>query len=338
MKLSLIHWHIELSSICTLKCPRCPRAELPDSLLNKQLTLAFFQTQITASVIKDIKKITFCGNDGDPIYCKDVIEIIKWIKDINPSIVIVLVTNGSHKKDVWWRELGVVLNEYDEIHWSLDGWDQQSNEIYRVNSDWESTINGIRAFSEVNSTTYKVWDTIVFKFNEERIADIEQLARINNFDLFQLTLSTKFGSKYPDAYSTADALEPSGKFIPDGHRFEREFTNLSNKKRFSENIKDIYKGIIKELPDPKLCFIGNKGVFLNSHGEFYPCCWTANRYEHNKSWLDLGKSKFNLHNRTFKEIINDEFWSNDFLKFDSWECKTKCNSSMLEDKNYILDW
>ena len=48
------HWHIEASSICSLACPRCPRAELPDNLLNRQLTLSFFQKQIGADVVVDV--------------------------------------------------------------------------------------------------------------------------------------------------------------------------------------------------------------------------------------------------------------------------------------------
>jgi MoaA/NifB/PqqE/SkfB family radical SAM enzyme len=91
-KLSLLHWHIELSSICTLKCPRCPRAEVPDSLLNKQLSLDFFKNQIGKDAIKQMRKITFCGNDGDPIYCNDLIPIIKWIKQVNNDVCIVLIT------------------------------------------------------------------------------------------------------------------------------------------------------------------------------------------------------------------------------------------------------
>ena len=83
------HWHIELSSICALKCPRCPRAEVPESLLNQQLTLKFFQNQLGQDTISKIKKITFCGNDGDPIYCKDFTEICQWIKQINPQIQLV---------------------------------------------------------------------------------------------------------------------------------------------------------------------------------------------------------------------------------------------------------
>jgi MoaA/NifB/PqqE/SkfB family radical SAM enzyme len=336
-KLSLLHWHIEPSSICTLKCPRCPRAEVPESLLNKQLTLDFFKDQIGKDVVRQMKKITFCGNDGDHIYCNDLIPIIKWIKQVNTDICIVLITNGSHKKVSWWEELATVLDNKDEIHWSLDGWEQLSNEKYRINSDWDSIVNGITEFNRVNTSTYKVWAAIAFKFNEDYLHEMEHIANTMYFDAFQLTLSTKFGSKYPKAYSANDDLEPTGNFIPDGHRFQRNNTLLSAKTRYSETVKKYYKEKIAELSDPKLCLIGNKGVFLNSHGEFYPCCWTANRYAHNKEWIDLAQTKFNLHNTTFTKILNNKFWSTKFLKFDSLECTTKCNKECLKGE-YLTDW
>ena len=80
------HWHIEVSSICTLRCPRCTRTESAETLLNRQLTLDFFKTQIGEQRIKEMRKISFCGDDGDPIYAKQFLEIVAWIKDINPSI------------------------------------------------------------------------------------------------------------------------------------------------------------------------------------------------------------------------------------------------------------
>jgi len=337
MELSLLHWHIELSSICTLKCPRCPRSEVPESLLNKQLTLNFFQNQIGNKVIQGMKRITFCGNDGDPIYCNDFLEIVKWIKDVNPQINIVLITNGSHKKESWWKDLALILNEHDEINWSLDGWNQESNEQYRVNSDWNSIILGIKTFKKYNSTTYHVWASIAFKFNEYNFNKIKKLANKYNFDSLQITFSTKFGSKYP-SYGNNDPLEPSVNLIPEGHRFERKITKLSNKKRFSESIKLFYKEKIKNLKHPRLCMVGNKGVFLNSHGEFYPCCWVANRFKHNSDWIERSKTMFNLNNRTFTEIINDDFWTTDFLRFDNLECNTKCNLKLLNDENYLLEW
>lgn len=337
------HWHIEASSICALKCPRCPRAEVPDSLLNKSLDLNFFQNQIGSHIVKQIKKITFCGNDGDPIYCKNFLEICSWLKQENSNIQLVIITNGSYKTVDWWQKLASILTKNDEIHWSLDGWDHASNNLYRINSDWNSIIAGIEAFNLYNSVTYKVWASIAFRFNEEHLEKQENLAKKWNFDLYQLTKSTKFGSKYPDAYGTKDTLEPiNTDLVAEGHRFERVTKQLSSKPRPGTELKEIFlhraKNLYKEMNYSGLCLIGNKGVFLNSQGEFYPCCWTATRYQHNQHWHKKAQNNFNLHKVTFEQILNDTFWQQDFLKFDSLECRSKCTRSKLLDTTHSTEW
>lgn len=337
------HWHIEPSSICALKCPRCPRAELPESLLNRQLSLEFFQTQIGSNVIKQIRKITFCGNDGDPVYCKDFIEICRWLKQTNTSIQLVIITNGSYKPAAWWKELADVLDENDEVNWSLDGWDQTSNEQYRINSNWHSIEQGIRTFFLNNHATYRVWAAIAFKFNQDYISYQQQLADSMGFDFYQLTKSTKFGSKYPESYGSQDSLEPTNPdLVASGHRFERIQHRLSTKIRPGQDLKKIYfqraEDLINNTQQAGICLIGNKGVFLSSQGEFYPCCWTANRYDHNSQWHQLAADRFNLHIKTFTEIINDDFWSTEFLKFDSLECTTKCTRDKLVDMSHTTEW
>ena len=332
------HWHIEPSSICTLKCPRCPRAEIPDTLLNRQLTLKFFQEQLGIDTIKKIKKITFCGNDGDPIYCREFLEICQWIKQIHSKIQLVLVTNGSYKSSDWWTNLGAVFNEHDQIHWSIDGWDHTSNLQYRVNSDWISIINGINSFNQVNDLTYKVWAAIGFRFNQDHIEHMKLVAKSLLFDQFQLTKSTKFGSKYPDSYGANDCLEPNdSELVSSSFRFERVITSLSNRTQPGAELKQIFFQRAQELknaPYSGICLIGNKGVFLNSQGEFYPCCWTATRYSHNAKW----QGRFNLYQQSFDEIINDRFWQTEFLKFDNVECKTKCTRERLNDQQHTLEW
>lgn len=330
------HWHIELSSICALRCPRCPRAELPETLLNRQLTLDFFKNQIGADVARRIRKITFCGNDGDPIYCRELVDIILWFKDLNPAMQIVIITNGSYKPVHWWEHLAKTLNEHDEIHWSLDGWDQQSNEQYRVWSDWTGIMHGLESFKKVNNSTYLVWAAIAFRFNQHQLEHMKAQANTLGFDCFQLTKSTKFGSKYPSAYGDRDSLEPTDPaLVASAHRFERVITPLSSKTRPGSELKIEFQKRATQLGNYSgICLIGNKGVFLNSQGEFYPCCWTANRYPHNASW----QGRFNLNTRTFDEIINDAFWSGDFLKFNSLECQTKCTPDRLTDSSHTLEW
>jgi MoaA/NifB/PqqE/SkfB family radical SAM enzyme len=330
------HWHIEASSICALRCPRCPRAEVPETLLNRQLTLEFFKNQLGADIARKIKKITFCGNDGDSIYCRDLVEIIIWFKTLNPTIQIVLITNGSYKPVHWWKYLGKALNEHDEIHWSLDGWDEESNQKYRVGSDWISIMHGIEAFKKINHTTYTVWDAIAFSFNQDHIEHMKTQANALGFDSFQLTKSTKFGSKYPNAYGTEDMLEPTDPaLVASAHRFERVVSALSLRVRPGAELKIEFQRRATQLGSHSgICMIGNKGVFLNSRGEFYPCCWTANRYPHNESW----QGRFNLYNSTFEEILADPFWTSDFLKFDSLECQTKCTPERLLDPAHTSEW
>jgi len=194
-----------------------------------------------------------------------------------------------------------------------------------------------------NKKTYFVWATIAFKFNEDHIDNILSIAESYEFDHFQLTLSTKFHSTYPQKYESNDILEPSNKYlIAKGHRFERLSHSLSIKERPGKHLKDIFEKRANILYNsskyPALCYIGNKGVFLNSKGSFFPCCWVANNYSHNTKWLSLGDTSFNLHKNTFLDIIDNDFWKNNFLKFDSIECKSKCTKEKLLDIKHTTEW
>jgi len=341
MDISLVHWHIEVSSICTLKCPRCPRAEVPETLLNNQLTLKFFKEQIGEARIKQIKKISFCGDDGDPIYAKEFLEICEWIKKVNPTIHLVIITNGSYKKRAWWIKLSVILNGYDEIQWSIDGWDQESNEKYRVNCNWESIVQGIKTFTALNNVTYTTVATIVFAFNQDHLDDIKEFAEEHSIDCLQLTRSTKFGSVYPDAYGTDDPLEPHASWIPEGHRFDRRQYELNDRVRPDELLKAHFftkrQQVLDQGEYPALCYVGTKGIYLKANGELYPCCWTANRYDHNKDIIEVAQSRFNLNNRTLDEILEDDWWQTDFKKFDNLECRTKCTKENFTVE-FVTEW
>ena len=123
------------------------------------------------------------------------------------------------------------------------------------------------------------------------------------------------------------------------HRFEREITNLSEKELkepwlntnlIAYNQVDIIDDKIKPM-----CHVGNKGLFINSQGEFYPCCWVANRYHHNTNWLKIGK-KFNLKDVLLNDAVTDKFWDKDFTK-NSLECDTKCDKNRVTEK-YAMQW
>lgn len=335
------HWHIEVSSVCALHCPRCPRAEVPDSLLNTQLTLEFFQDRIGEACVQQLRKITFCGNDGDPIYCKQFLEICAWLKQVNPDLHLVIITNGSYRPAAWWAGLAAVLNHNDEIHWSIDGWDQISNNEYRVNSDWNSIMLGQSTFVANNDSTYRIWATIAFRFNQHRLYHIRSQAQAAGMDGWQLTLSTKFGSRYPNQYGQQDSLEPTESvLVSASDRFTRQHQNLTSKTRPDASMKALFLSRHAAISNSTaVCQIGNKGVFVNSRGEIYPCCWVANRYEHNRNWHQMAQHQFNLYQYSVQEIQQHKFWQSDeFLRFDALECRTKCSSLRWQDPAHVSEW
>ena len=331
------HFHIEISSKCTLRCPRCARQEVPDGLVNTELDLEFFKRNFTPEFVRaNVEKITFCGDDGDPIYAHDLIPVIKYLKAIKP-VEIVIITNGSHKKLTWWIELGKLLDSNDSVHFSIDGYDNTSNNLYRVNSDYDSIIAGIQSL-RTTSNCKIVWAAIAFKFNEKQLNSMKEFAQSLGIDRFQLTKSTKFGSVYP-SYGVDDPLQPSIKYISSTHRFEREVTALSeagsqepilftNNKLFNQTKSR--NGITP------LCKIGNKGLYIDARGRLFPCCWVANRYNHNSDWQQIANN-FDLNTRTLTTVLADSFWTTEFQTFKWQECQTKCKSSLVDEK-YATSW
>ena len=74
-----------------------------------------------------------------------------------------------------------------------------------------------------------------------------------------------------------------------------------------------------------LCMIGNKGLYLNAQGNFYPCCWTALRYEHNNDIFDYVEQTQNL-----GQVLDDPMWRKLFNGMGSRsaprECGEKCSA------------
>jgi MoaA/NifB/PqqE/SkfB family radical SAM enzyme len=355
------HWHLEPSAVCAVKCPRCPRVEHPDTpWLNKNMTLDFVKKFFTEDMLHNhVRRVTMCGDVGDPIYCKEYIDICRYIKSVNPDIHIFTITNGSHKKPEWWAELASVLNNRDTINFSVDGYDNDTNNMYRVNSNFDSIVNGIKAVRAVNKDVFLNWAAIVFSFNQDHLDHIAQLATELGMDGLQITKSTKFGSKYGGYGGPNDPLEPRSEFISSSHRYERQTINLSGRTQDNteylvhnqQKYVTIHKQY-KDKPITPLCEIGNRGIYVNAEGVVFPCSWTSFPYtslsgkektiQWNDSFFAKHRDRMNLNHRSFEEIVADPLWNKCSQGFTdaskTWvECEQKC-SSQIVDENYAVGW
>lgn len=356
----LYHWHFEVSGKCTLRCPRCPRNDTaPVPWMNKELDLEFFKRTLTPELLRnEVKRITMCGDIGDPIYASEYLDIIEYIKTTNPKIHVYTITNGSYRKQEWWDRFAAISNEYDTVNFSVDGHNDASNNLYRIGSNWDSIMMGMRTMCQ-NSSAFVYWATIVFAFNQDHLKDIEQQARDIGCDGLQLTYSTKFGSKYGEAYGgIQDPLEPRTEFISQTHRYERKLINISGREQLNEdylkinlvnylNVKQQHNKFITPM-----CSIGNRGLYVSADGVLHPCSWVSFPYvsmstdrktiQFEDSFHQVYRDRLNLKNRSLTEVLEDPVWAKLFGSFDdpdkAWvECEQKCQCNLV-DQTYAVGW
>ena len=263
--------------------------------------------------------MTFCGDIGDPIYARDFLRIIEYIKQFKFNTKLVIVTNGSYKTAEWWQELGQYLQPSDTVIFSVDGWDQTSNEQYRVNSDFESIVAGARVLRQATQAKM-VWSAIYFKFNEDKMSQIQTLAADIGFDDFWQVKSSKFDGKY--LVSGADALKPAVNFAKTA-QYEIDKQRLSNRP-----FPTVFHFTRQQHPWAR-CANAEKEMFINVEGYVFPCPWFNSGYLKN-DFFDKYKDKLNIKTRTLTEILDDPLWNEMYTRFATIPleiCKMKCRDA-----------
>jgi MoaA/NifB/PqqE/SkfB family radical SAM enzyme len=312
--------HVELSSKCVLKCPRCPRTELDLDYLNQEISLDRFKSMFPSSALTQIETFMFCGHTGDPIYATEFLDIVEYIKH-SSQCRINIVTNGSYKKSSWWQQLGQLLNKQDRVVFSVDGWDNASNNQYRVNSDFDSIVQGIKKLRSHSDCTI-MWSMIYFSFNQDQEQHIKNLAQSLGCDLFKSVKSSKFDGKYRVNF-VEDPLKPQSHLTASTLVYENEY------EYFTSDAKehDFLPVGVSKHPWAK-CLNHLKEIFVNVQGYVYPCAWFGEDYLEN-DFIKNYKQSLCLGSRSIEQLLNDQqTWQPLLDSFESLPmpiCQLKCN-------------
>ena len=238
--------HIEPTSLCNAECPMCARnvngEGINPYITLKSLDLAWFQQNLQDTQIKNLDKVFFCGNVGDPASTPELLEIIKYLKDCNPDLVIGLNTNGGLKTPVWWSKLGHLLDgPLDYCVFSIDGL-EDTNHIYRRNVKWQKVTENVNAFISTGASAH--WDMLVFAHNNHQVGHCKALAKQMGFAWFRSKETDRW-----DTYTTSDGLLPAGEYTPPSY----------GKQIVCEKDRD-------------------SSIFLDYTGKYWPCCHMAEAY------------------------------------------------------------
>jgi hypothetical protein len=200
---------------------------------NSELTLTAFKDHLSPYV-KQLEKVLFCGTLGEPAAAQELLPMIRWIKDMNPSTVIGINTNGGLRTTDWWIELASLIKDdiRSYVVFSIDGL-EDTNHIYRKKVNWSKLIKNVKAYIGAGGNAQ--WDGLIFKHNQHQINHMRDLAQQLGFKAFRTKVSSR---------ENFDDILPPDHGLPE----------------------------IKQKPFS--CMAQSTGsLYLSAQGLWYPCCY-----------------------------------------------------------------
>jgi MoaA/NifB/PqqE/SkfB family radical SAM enzyme len=203
--------HLEITSRCTLACPRCQRNANPEELEVNDVPLPVLRSTLTRANFPDIEFVNFAGNYGDAIYHRHFHAVIRHVK--SEGLKIRLETNGSYRNRAWWDETASILERRDRVALSIDGL-EDTNQVYRVKSRWRDIMGAAEA---LRGHVTLIWKFIVFRHNQHQIEEATARARELGFDEFRLIRSHRYDGRWrgPDG---VDPMKPDDEWVSDRQR------------------------------------------------------------------------------------------------------------------------
>jgi MoaA/NifB/PqqE/SkfB family radical SAM enzyme len=220
-----------------------------------------------------------CGNNGDPIYHSEFLELCKKFKDNNCSLHI--HTNGSAKTKAWWEKLKNILTKDDCITFAIDGL-EDTNHLYRKNAKWDTIMTAIKTLKDRDFKT--VWQFIPFKHNQHQILQAGKLSKELGIDEFKILQSDRWLGKKD--------LMPDREYVDNYYESQQKVLVNPN---FSLDIQP--KCLKNNLP--------SESLYIDAEGDFYPCCWMGTyRYKY-KSVFSPKQKSFNIKDNTLNQILEN---------------------------------
>jgi MoaA/NifB/PqqE/SkfB family radical SAM enzyme len=360
-----IHW--EITDICNVKCPMCPRTDIANycRAVKEIETTQFFLDDVkklfSDKFLKKIKRIDFCGNFGDPCMAQEFYEICEFLVK-NYGITIMASTNGSMRNPAWWKKFGELLADTESwFEFHIDGL-RDTNHLYRIGANWDKIMANAEAF--IAGGARADWHYLLFKHNQHQLAKAHALAHDMGFNHFVPTLSSRFPHEGKFRY-----MHPSGDWV-DLERATISIPQAIEKPSMGQPHKSYNSVAEKELSSApespsatstehvswprstkslaETSSINCKSAaknrfFLDSRGYISPCCWVTNRDVKRpgdmlKALAKAGKDidDFNIRNKSIEEILTDELFTEIFPNL--WRsdelatCRKKCGDKRLNYK------
>lgn len=280
---------IEITTACNFKCITCSRESLPDSRLNKSVSI-----ETIGKLLDDLPelKVVKLQGLGEPLMSPNIVEVIDFIRLKNKRISIVTVTNGSLLTFEKYREIAL---KFDEVRVSFDSTRAENFENIRRGSNFSKIFTGIKLLvGQRNENRMKTKICIDFVASHLNFKEIKELG--------DLAIDLKVDE--------VGVNEVQNWYIPSQEEFTEASQFVSEARKYSTTIQS-HVSLLRErlkkfgirvdsLNSSKMkvkCTWPFRGTFVTSDGYVTSCCIR----------MDPDANNFgNIFDHSFREIWNNE--------------------------------
>lgn len=290
---------VEATSFCNLHCPQCPRFD-QDGFLTRDLRPGHldpdtFLSNMQFDLMTGLERVRFEGDYGDIMMHPQAQHLLSQSAVF---AAVEAITNGSMRSPGWWHELAQIPNL--TVTFSIDGL-QDTNAVYRINSDWQRIMNNVRAFIGNGGTAR--WKFLVFRHNQHQVDTARAMSQDLGFCDFEVQHTARSwfqGMSWP--------VRRDGEFLYDIYP-----SDLVTTVSASPTVVALQKKR-EQTPSISCLLPRTANLYVNFLGHVLPCCMTSGQTWRQsleaRMWRrivgDIDQIDINL--RPLSEILAGEFY------------------------------
>jgi len=287
-------------------CARTAKGTTRKDLVLRELSKEDLEHIFETSFVNQLRQVQLNGNFGEPVASSQTLWFCEYLKKRKVPAIEVF-TSGSLRTPDWWRELGGLLNQNNDlVRFSIYGL-EDTNGIYRVNSNFEKIIDNAKTFIKAGGVAQ--WEFIVFDHNQHQIEKARDLARSLGFSGFAVKRSRR--NKDNLKYKLTQTVNSNTRFA-DEEKYHRKYKN------WSEYLKIT----------PITCkYVDLSKIFIDFFGDLWPCTWFGFTplAEPSSAFRSQTESLYQKYGRGFNSVLKNSLpevlehpWFNEELE-DSWK-------------------
>jgi len=170
-------FEMDLTGVCNLSCPLCSRNYTHAQHMVHKNIRPLDEIIKQLDQFPNLKRTFLAGQVSEPTLYPEFLDYLKYLK--SRKIYIELFTNGSTRDVEFWKEVAKILDDSDQVHFTICGSTQELHEKYRVGSSLQKILENAEAVRSIKPIDYCQF--IRFRYNEDDECNIKKFPFSNYY-------------------------------------------------------------------------------------------------------------------------------------------------------------